>query len=99
MAVRTEFPYIEARRADLEHQHYEASKQADDAARGGKPDGAAQEWLKNIRAELGEVNYVLDYFQMIRYRNDQGWRAWQTIAMIAVVLLSLALSIFSIVRG
>ena len=56
---RTEFPALEARRSDLEHQHFEARQQAEDAARTGKPDNAIMQWIVTIRAELDELSYVL----------------------------------------
>lgn len=99
MRQRTEFPALEARKSDLQHQHYEATRQANDATYAGKPDAAAQQWLTRIREELDQLNYVLDYFELIRLRDLQGWRTWQTVVLITVAALALALSLFSVWRG
>ena len=59
MEKRTEFPALEARKSDLEHQHYEAQRQANDAVYAGKSDSGLMQWLTSIRAELDELKYVL----------------------------------------
>ena len=60
METRTEFPALEARKSELEHQHYEAKKQLGENYSVKSTDFAAvQNWLLSIRAELDELTYVL----------------------------------------
>jgi hypothetical protein len=57
---RTEFPALEARKSELEHQHYEAKKQLGENYSVKSTDFAAlQTWLVSIREELDELTYVL----------------------------------------
>lgn len=59
MEKRTEFPALEARKAYLQQAHYDAQRQANDAAYSGKIEGGVLHWLAGIREELDELTYAL----------------------------------------
>ena len=96
---RTEFPELEAIRDDLDRQRHEAQKQINDGIYNGKPDAAAEQWRARVSKAIEELNYVLDFFLTIRFRQSQAWQWWQTAAIFIVILLSLILSIFAVWRG
>lgn len=89
MERRTEFPALEARKADLEHQHYEAQRQATDAIYAGKPDAAVMQWITAIRAELDELKYVLKVLGSPNSRIDVTGRTLLiALAVFALIMLA-----------
>jgi hypothetical protein len=87
---RTEFPALEARKSDLEHQHWEATKQVNDGVYTGKLDAAVENWLRRIREELDELNYVLKVIGSQGSKIDvQGHTL--LIAMIAYAIIMLVI--------
>jgi hypothetical protein len=97
--IRTEFPSLEERQAYLEHAAYVAATQNNDAISAGKPDGNVQAWQASIRRELDDINYVLKYFQLLRFRRESEWKQWQTVVVILIAIVAFGLSLFSIWRG
>lgn len=99
MVTRTEFPDLEALRGELERQQHEALRQINDGLSQGKPDSGAEQWYSRVTRQWEQLNYVLNFFEMVRFRQSQNWQNWQTVAVIIVALLALVLSAFSVWRG
>jgi len=102
--IRTNFPALERRRGSLRLEldawekasNYAFDKNNEQA---GSTMIVAERRLTSAREELDELYYVLGYFDMLRFRDLQGWRTWQTVVMIIVAALALLLSLFSVWRG
>ena len=101
---RTEFPALERRRGTLRLE-LDAWEKASNYAFDKNNEQAATTMIvserraSNAREELDEVTYVLNFFEMVRFRQAQNWQSWQTAALIIVTALALLLSIFSVWRG
>ena len=99
MDRRTEFPALEARKEYLEHEFYNAQKQAQDAVFAGKPDNGIQQWLLSIKAELDELRYVLRVLSAPDGRIEISGRAALIIGMVlAAVFLAQIAILFSVGR-
>jgi hypothetical protein len=90
---RTEFPALEARRWFLEHEYHYAQRQADDAVRDGKADGATQQWIVNVRAELDELNYVL---RTINSHQDHRIEITQQTLLVSAMLYGVVMAVIVI---
>ena len=91
MEKRTEFPALEARKSDLEHQHYEAKRQVADGGFVGKLDPAVLAWLATIRAELDELSYVLRIVSQERIDVPSRYTLIGGIAFIVILAAQVAL--------
>ena len=91
MEKRTEFPALEAHKADLEHQLAEARKQASEGVITGRLELAVELWMKRVQQELEEMNYVL---KMV---GSQKSRIEVTGHMLVIALLTYALIMAAVV--
>jgi len=55
--------------------------------------------IDELRNEIDELTYVLDFFQTVRIREARRWERWQTLVIATVALVSLILSLVMLWRG
>lgn len=87
---RTEFPALEAHKSNLEHQLAQATQQVNDGIFTGKLDVAVELWMKRVREELDEVNYLLKLVGSQQNRIDVTGHTL-LIAMIAYAVIMLVI--------